>query len=135
MIVRQAREKKWEDEQAAGKLSCCQTHGWNFPYGAEARITSGCSKRSSGKAAASEEARRYGPHFVGPFALAIGLGERKSPSSTSDFRKAFVEPLSDASTMHGTWRVLARRGWAGEKSEFFSLLLELQAKPLLRYPA
>jgi hypothetical protein len=35
-----------------------------FSYGAEARITSGCSKRLSSKAAASEEARRYGPYFV-----------------------------------------------------------------------
>ena len=33
-------------------------HGWKFPYGADARITSGCSKRLSSKAAASEEARR-----------------------------------------------------------------------------
>jgi hypothetical protein len=29
-----------------------------FPYGTEARITSGCSKRPSSKAAASKEARR-----------------------------------------------------------------------------
>jgi hypothetical protein len=48
----------------------------------------------SSKAATSEEARRYGPHFVGPFALAIGLGERKSPSRNSDIR----EPLSDVRT-------------------------------------
>jgi len=26
--------------------------------------------------------------------------------------------------MHGKWRVLARRGWAGEKSDFFSILLD-----------
>ncbi len=45
------------------------------------------TRRSAGKAAASEEARRYGPHFVGPFALIIGLGERKSPSSDSDSRR------------------------------------------------
>jgi hypothetical protein len=31
-------------------------HGWNFPYGTEARITSGCSKKPSSKAAAREEA-------------------------------------------------------------------------------
>jgi len=73
---------------------------------------------------ASEETRRYGPHFAGPFALVIDLGERKSPSSTSEFRKAFVEPLSDARTMHGKWRVLARRGWASEKSDLFSILRE-----------
>ncbi len=33
-------------------------HGWNYPYGAEARITSGCSKRPSSKAPASEETWR-----------------------------------------------------------------------------
>jgi hypothetical protein len=58
----------------------------------------GCSKRLFSKAAASEEARRYGPHFVGPFARTIGLGERKSPSSAFDFRGTLVEPLSDART-------------------------------------
>ncbi len=41
----------------------------------------GCSKRPSSKAAASEEARRYGPHFVWPFACRMDLGERKNPSS------------------------------------------------------
>jgi hypothetical protein len=74
-----------------------------------ASITSGCSKRLSSKAAASEEARRYGPHFVGPFALTIGLGERKSPSSASDFRGTLVEPLSDART---------------PLADFFSILLK-----------
>jgi hypothetical protein len=74
-----------------------------------ASITSGCSKRLSSKAAASEEARRYGPHFVGPFALAIGLGERKSPSSASDFLGTLVEPLSDVRT---------------PLADFFSILLK-----------
>jgi hypothetical protein len=46
---------------------------------------------------------------VGPFALAIGLGERKSPSSASDFRKTLVEPLSEART---------------PLADFFSILLE-----------
>ena len=67
--------------------------------GATATKISGCSKRPSGKAAASEGARRYGPHFVGPFALTIDLGERQRPSSTSELRKTLVEPLSDARTM------------------------------------
>ena len=40
-----------------------------------------------------------------------------------------VEPLSDARTPHGKRRVSARRGRAGEKSDFFSILLdELDAK-------
>jgi hypothetical protein len=37
-------------------------------------------KQAVSKAAASEDARRYVPHFVGPFALVMGLGERKSTS-------------------------------------------------------
>ncbi len=49
------------------------------------------TRRSAGKAAATEEARRYAPHFVRLFARRIDLGERKSPSSAS-------EPLSDART-------------------------------------
>ena len=70
------------------------------------------TRRSAGKAAASEEARRYVPHFVGPFALVIDLGERKSPSSASDFRATLVEPLSDART---------------KLADFFSLLLQVNA--------
>ncbi len=35
----------------------------------------------------------------------------------------YVEGLHDARTLHGIRRVLARRGWAGEKSDFFSILL------------
>jgi hypothetical protein len=59
----------------------------NVTYCSEGRITSGCSKIPDfspaqpwhaetrlvpGKAAASKEARGYGPYFVGPFALIIG---------------------------------------------------------------
>jgi len=47
-----------------------------------------CSKRPSSKAAASEDPRRYPPHFVGPFAIRMDLGERKSPYSASGLRKA-----------------------------------------------
>ena len=56
----------------------------------------------SSKAAASEEARRYQPHFVWPFARRMDLGERKIPSCAS-------EPLSDART---------------PLADFFSILLE-----------
>jgi hypothetical protein len=35
----------------------------------------------------------------------------------------YVEGLNDARTPHGKRRVSARRGWAGEKSDFFSILL------------
>jgi len=58
----------------------------------------------------------------------MDLGERISPSSTSDLRNALfsVELLSEARTLHGKRRVLARRGWAGEKSDFFSFLRKHQ---------
>ena len=60
----------------------------------------GSSKRPFSKAAASEEARRYVPHFVWPFTSRMGLGERISPTSVSDLRVLFnVEPLSDARTL------------------------------------
>ena len=36
---------------------------------------------------------------------------------------AYLEGLSEARTMHGKRRVSARRGRAGEKSDFFSILL------------
>jgi len=70
----------------------------------------GCSKRPSSAAAASEEARRYLPHFVRPFALHMILGERKNPLSVLDPSGCYphVEPLSDA-----------RRKLA----DFFSILL------------
>ena len=37
------------------------------------------TRRSAGKAAASEEARRYQPHFVGPFAHTNGSWRAEKP--------------------------------------------------------
>jgi len=75
----------------------------------------GCSKRLSSKAAASEEARRYVPHFVWPFTPRMGLGERISPTSVSDLRVLFnVEPLSEART---------------KLADFFSILLSVRDMP------
>ena len=54
-------------------------------------------KRLSSNAAANEEAR----HVLGMVSL----------------------PTNDARTMLGERRVSARRGWAGEKIDFFSILL------------
>ena len=39
----------------------------------------------------------------------------------------YVELLSDARTPHGKRRVSARQGRAGEKSDFFSILLDITA--------
>src|SRR4029077_19314986 len=119
---------------------------WNLPYCADGNTGSGCSKRPDFspaqprraktrlipvKAAVSEEARRYLPHFVRPFALHMILGERKNPLSVlgPSGRYPHVEPLSDARTTHGKRRVSARQGWAAEKSDFFSILPGLLDRP------
>jgi hypothetical protein len=69
---------------------------WPARLGQEEYIPAGGSKISSSKTAANEEAR----HTL-----------------------RCVEPLSEARTTHGKRRVPARRGRAGEKSDFFSILL------------
>jgi hypothetical protein len=55
----------------------------------------------------------------------MSLGERKSPYIASDLQGLLfnVEDLNDARTLHGKRRVSACRGRAGEKSDFFSILL------------
>ena len=74
------------------------------------------TRRSAGKAVASEEARRYVSHFVcavRPFNQ-MDPGERISPSSVSDLRKTLfnVEPLSDTRT---------------PLADFFSILLKVRS--------
>jgi hypothetical protein len=54
------------------------------------QVLAGCSKRPFSKTTASEEARRYEPHFVWPFTPRIDLGERISPDSASDLREVFL---------------------------------------------
>ena len=49
------------------------------------------TRRSTGKAAESEDPRRYPPHFVEPFAIRMDLGERKSPYSNSGLREALPQ--------------------------------------------
>jgi hypothetical protein len=62
---------------------------------------------------------------VGRSPLQWVLANGKVPSllPTSEGLFFNVEPMSDARTMHGKRRVSARRGRAGEKSDFFSILL------------
>ena len=69
----------------------------------ERRESAGCSKWPFSKAAASE----------GPKAYSLG----------------YVEGLNDARTPYGKRRVLARLGWAGEKSAIFNSLLQLLHDP------
>ena len=43
----------------------------------------------------------------------------------------YVEDAFEVRTMHGKRRVSARRGREGEKSDFFSILLEIQIEELI----
>src|SRR2546426_2702666 len=63
---------------------------------------------------------------VGRSPLQWVLANGKAPTAfpTSEKLLLNVEPLSEARTLHGKWRVSARRGRAGEKSDFFSILLK-----------
>ena len=117
--------------EAAEKLGSRRTIVRILLNGIATPVASGCSKWLFSKAAASEEARRYKPHFVWSVRPNMDLGERKSSSGTSDLRESvrYVEPLSDARTSHGKGRVSARRGRAGEKNDFFSILLEFLHDP------
>ena len=55
----------------------------------------------------SKNRRRYRPHFVGPFAHTMDLGERKNPSSTSALRESQsdVEDSCELRTKPGKRRV------------------------------
>ena len=81
---------------------------------------------SSSKAAASEGSKevqtalRVG-RSLPKWVLANGKALPAIP--TSENLSPYVEGLNDARTLHGERRVSARRGWAGEKSDFFSILL------------
>ena len=71
------------------------------------RIFGSCSS-GSGMRRSNLDGRRE------TFASSRGGGEA--------YALGYVESLNDARTLHGKRRVSARRGWAGEKSDFFSIL-------------
>jgi len=87
-------------------------------------LSGGCSKQPSSKAAVSEEARRYLPHFVRPFALHMIPGERKNPLSVlgPSGRYPHVEYLSEVRT---------------PLADFFSILFEARSpfENSIRIPA
>jgi hypothetical protein len=74
----------------------------------------GAPRRAVPRARPQRAKRRRGTDHTscGPFALAMDLGERKSPSSASDLREShwYVELLSEART---------------KLADFFSILLEI----------
>jgi hypothetical protein len=61
------------------------------------------------------------------FELRVAPFPQQGRSSEADPR--FTVPGSEARTPHGKRRVSARRGWAGEKSDFFSILLVVKGNP------
>jgi hypothetical protein len=67
--------------------------------------------------------RRQGRSERRPEAALFSPARLKLPRQL-DLQVGYVEDLSDARTTHGKRRVSARLGWAGEKSGFFSILLE-----------
>jgi hypothetical protein len=71
-------------------------------------------KGRSARPQASRNRRRYPPHFVGPFAPSMNLGERKNPSSTSASENLirYVEDFDESRT---------------PLADFFSILLESDA--------
>jgi len=81
-------------------------------------------KRPFSKAIANEEAGGTCRASCGPFAFGMDLGERTSFYSDSDLRD-FLGTLSvnGARTLQGERGVSAHRGRVGEKSGFFSILL------------
>jgi hypothetical protein len=73
----------------------------------------GCSKRLSSKAAGESkpEAWLFSPtHPKLPRQLVLRVG--------------YLEDFDESKTKHGKRRVSARRGWAGEKGDFFSIPLD-----------
>jgi hypothetical protein len=84
------------------------------------RTGAGCSKRPFSKAAASEEARRYVPHFVWavrPCKWFLANGKAPTVFPTSKKLLLSVEPLSDART---------------PLADFFSILLDRERLILLK---
>ena len=81
----------------------------------------GAARRAVPQARLQRAKRRGGTYHTscGPFAHTIWSWRTEKPLQDSH-----VEPLSDARTPHGKRRVPARLGWAGEKSDFFSILLD-----------
>ena len=65
----------------------------------------------------------YTQHTIGIFHNGAD-GNKAAASEEVKRTLRYVESLSDARTKPGERRVSARRGWAGEKRGFFSILLE-----------
>src|SRR4029077_17838069 len=72
----------------------------------------GCSKRLSSKAAGESKPEAY-----------LSSPARPRAAKTARFPRGYVEDFDEPRTTHGNRRVLARWGWAGDKSDFFSILL------------
>src|SRR6266849_5418531 len=68
-----------------------------------------------------------GPHVWGHGRNTLQDAQKVRPARPQRVKdrgvpSGYVEGLNDARMLHGKGRVLARLGWAGEKSDFFSFL-------------
>ena len=60
--------------------------------------------------------------------------EAAGESQPEAYPLGYVEDDFEVRTKHGKRRVLARRGWAGEISDFFSILLDGDvSRPIIRH--
>ena len=88
----------------------------NIPQDAQKAVQQGRSERRGEEV---HTALRVGRS---PLQWVLANGKAPTAFRTSEKLRLTVEPLSDARTMLGERRVSARQGWAGEKSDFFSIL-------------
>jgi len=82
------------------------------PSNAAPEKRAGCSKRPSSKAAGESK----------PEAWLFSPTHPKLPRQL--VLRGYVEDFDESRTKHGKRRVSARRGWAGEKGDFFSIPLD-----------
>jgi hypothetical protein len=75
--------------------------------------------RSERRAEEVQTALRVGSSPIG---WILANGKAPTVLSTSENLNRYVEDFDEPRTTHGKRRVSARLGWAGEKSDFFSIL-------------
>ena len=64
-----------------------------------------------------------------PVQWILANGKTPPALSPSENVNRYVEDFDELRTKHGKRSVSARRGWAGEKGDFFSILLVREFRP------
>ena len=86
------------------------------------------TRRSAGKAASESKPEEVPTTLRGavrPCKWILANGKTPPAFPTSENLIRYVEDFDEPRTKHGKRRASARRGWAGEKGDFFSILLLL----------